>query len=211
MKPRIISYSLYYSQNSYLGVLYAYQKLSQLPVEVVRRPIHIPRSRGVLVAELLGGKESPVKSAYNREDCTRWARSHGIPISFIEDEMFRERVSRWATSVFEREELPARAYYASLGSGREEVLDRSFFRASFVAGLDVNEMDVVRTCVSESGLNIEEIMERAFSDEIGEMLNRSLQEFEKDGCPGVPTWVLKGERFWGKDRVDMLVERIHSL
>ena len=34
---------------------------------------------------------------------------------------------------------------------------------------------------------------------------------ERDQCPGVPTWVLKGERFWGKDRVDMLVERINSL
>jgi 2-hydroxychromene-2-carboxylate isomerase len=211
MKRKVTSYSLYYSQNSYLGVFYAYERLSQLPVEVVRRPIHIPRSRGVLVAELLGGKESPVKSSYNREDCSRWARSHGIPISFIERKVFRERISRWATSDFEREELPARAYYASLGTGQEEVLDRSFFDASFVKTLDVNEMDVVRSCISESGLNSEELIERAFSDEIGEMMNRSLQDFERDQCPGVPTWVLNGERFWGKDRVDMLVERINSL
>jgi 2-hydroxychromene-2-carboxylate isomerase len=211
MKRKVTSYSLYYSQNSYLGVFYAYERLSQLPVEVVRRPIHIPRSRGVLVAELLGGKESPVKSSYYREDCTRWARSHGIPISFIEREVFRERISRWATSDFEREELPARAYYASLGTGQEEVLDRSFFDASFVKKLDVNEMDVVRSCISESGLNTVEIVERALSHEIGEMMNRSLQEFERDQCPGVPTWVLNGERFWGKDRVDMLVERINSL
>jgi 2-hydroxychromene-2-carboxylate isomerase len=114
-------------------------------------------------------------------------------------------------SDFEREELPARAYYASLGTGQEEVLDRSFFDASFVKKLDVNEMGVVRSCISESGLNSEELIERAFSDEIGEMMNRSLQDFERDQCPGVPTWVLNGERFWGKDRVDMLVERINSL
>lgn len=211
MRPIITSYSLYYSQNSYLGILYAYEKLSQLPVEVVRRPIHVPRSRGVLVAELLGGKESPVKSSYNREDCARWARSHGIPISFIEREIFKERISRWATSDFEREELPARAYYASLGTGREEVLDRSLFHASFVRRLDVNEMDVVRSCISESGLNTDEIIERAFSDDIGAMVSRSLEGFERDQCPGVPTWILNGERFWGKDRVDMLVERISSL
>jgi hypothetical protein len=30
----------------------------------------------------------------------------------------------------------------------------------------------------------------------------ALNEYEQFGCPGVPTWVIQGERFWGKDRVD---------
>lgn len=39
----------------------------------------------------------------------------------------------------------------------------------------------------------------------------SASAFDRDRCPGVPTWVVNGERFWGKDRVELLAERIRSL
>ena len=32
--------------------------------------------------------------------------------------------------------------------------------------------------------------------------------FERDAAPGVPTWVVNGKRFWGKDRVEWLVEEV---
>ncbi len=106
MTIQIASYSIYHSSNSYLGLFYAYERLSALPVEVVRRPIFIPRSRGVLVADFLGGKESSVKTSYSHEDCIRWAKSHGLPMNFVDSKTFWERASRWEKSEFEREELP---------------------------------------------------------------------------------------------------------
>jgi len=36
MTIRVVSYSIYHSSNSYLGVLDAYNRLSKLPVEVIR-------------------------------------------------------------------------------------------------------------------------------------------------------------------------------
>ncbi|MEH2349126.1 MAG: hypothetical protein V7K55_14140 [Nostoc sp.] len=39
----------------------------------------------------------------------------------------------------------------------------------------------------------------------------ALTEYEQFGCPGVPTWVVEGERFWGKDRVDWVVEKVKQL
>ena len=39
----------------------------------------------------------------------------------------------------------------------------------------------------------------------------ALQEFERLQCPGVPTVVVNGQRFFGKDRVDWAVEACRVL
>ena len=205
---QVISYSIYHSSNSYLGILDAYHKLSPLPIELIRRPIFIPKDRGVLVTDFLGGKENKVRSSYNREDSQRWAKKLGIPISIVEPEQFEQWKKRWAQSTIGREELPARIYYAALGTGREEALDKALYRAAFVKGQDVNEESVVRRAIGEARLNADQLMAQAFSETVSEKLSQSLSDFEADQCPGVPTWILNGERFWGKDRLDLLIETI---
>lgn len=37
-------------------------------------------------------------------------------------------------------------------------------------------------------------------------VRNALDEFERLRCPGVPTVVVNGQRFFGKDRVDWAVE-----
>ena len=46
------------------------------------------------------------------------------------------------------------------------------------------------------------------TDEAAERVRAALAEFDRDELPGVPTWVLEGRRFWGKDRLDWLVREI---
>ena len=74
----VVSYTIYHSPNAYLGVLLAERALAGLPVVIERRPICIPKARGVKVADLVGSKEGPAQSSYHREDCMRWAHKHGI-------------------------------------------------------------------------------------------------------------------------------------
>jgi len=207
----IQSYTLYHSPNAYLGAVLAERRLAGLPVAVERRPIFVPRARGVKVADLVGGVETAVKSSYHREDCTRWARRLGVELSLLPSGAFEERARRWAASRWEREELPARAYYAALGSGREADLDRALFRAAWVLGADVNDEDVVRDAAEAAGLDGDRLLEQARGDDARLRLEDALAAFERDGCPGVPTWVVRGERFWGKDRVDLLAERIAEI
>jgi 2-hydroxychromene-2-carboxylate isomerase len=40
--------------------------------------------------------------------------------------------------------------------------------------------------------------------------DRIVDEAEALGVFGVPTMVFNGELFWGGDRIDMLIERIHN-
>ncbi len=204
----VVRYSIYHSPNAYLGAVHADALLANLPVELERRPIYVPRDRGVLIADLVGGRETARHGGYHREDCRRWATAHGVPIRFLPPGVFQERAARWARSDFEREELPARVYYASVGSGREGALDRALFEAAWVEGLDVNEESTLRAAAAKAGLDADEILDRAFTKEMGERVRASLVAFDEADGPGVPLWICEGERFWGKDRVELLAQRV---
>jgi 2-hydroxychromene-2-carboxylate isomerase len=208
---KVVCYSIYHSPNAYLGILLADRALNGLPVEIERRPICIPKARGVKVADLVGSKEPLLRGEYHREDCARWAKKYGIELNFPAAGVFEGRAERWRTSSFDREELPARAYYAAIGTRKEALLDRALFRAAWVEGLDVNEESVVCHAASSAGLDPDCLITQALQDNTQRMLDASVAAFERDRCPGVPTWVLNGERFWGKDRVEWLVERVKQL
>jgi 2-hydroxychromene-2-carboxylate isomerase len=72
MAVSVYSYTIYHSPNAYLGTVLPRRAIAELPeVELVRRPIYVPRERGLMIAELLGGKENRNAGSYNREDCRR--------------------------------------------------------------------------------------------------------------------------------------------
>jgi 2-hydroxychromene-2-carboxylate isomerase len=204
------SFTIYASANSYLGLVLAGRLLAGAPVVHRRRPILIPRARGVRVADLVGGKETAARARYHREDCQRWARRHGIPLTLIEPEEFQRRAARWAASPFEREELPARAFYAAEELGRGAEMDRALFAAAWVGGGDVNEEEVVAAAAAEAGLPPAELLARAKSEPIGVRARAALEAFDALECPGVPTFVLEGQRYWGKDRVTEVLEEVRE-
>ncbi len=207
----VVSYTIYHSPNAYLGTVLASRLLADVSVRVERRPIHIPRERGIKVADLIGSNEPPRKSSYHREDCARWAEAYGIELHFLQPGVFEERVARWRQSSFDREELPARAYYAAVGSGREAALDRALFKTAWVDGDDVNEEAVIRKAVANAGLDPDEILRRALGPETKLAVETALQAFDREEIPGVPTWIVNGKRFWGKDRVEWLVREVQRL
>lgn len=194
----VINYTIYHSPNAYLGVTLADRELAKLPVRVERQPIFIPHDRGVKVADLVGSQEPPRKGAYHREDCTRWAERHGIELHFLPPGIFEERARQWRQAPFGREELPARAYYAALGTGREAEFDRALFRAAWIAGQDVNDESVIRDAAGSVGLDADSLLKRALDEERRRIAYAALAAFDRDEAPGVPTWVINGKRFWGK-------------
>jgi 2-hydroxychromene-2-carboxylate isomerase len=203
----IYSYTIYHSPNAYLGSVLLRRALADLPdMQLIRRPFLIPRTRGVLVADLIGSKEPPVKGSYNREDCARWSQRYDIPFVYPPPEVFLERRARWSRSKWEREELPSRAFYAALGSGHEDELDQALFEAAWVAGFDVNEPETIQWAATRAGLDADRLFSMLESEDSGAQARKALAEFDTAGCPGVPTFVLDGERYFGKDRVDWLIE-----
>jgi 2-hydroxychromene-2-carboxylate isomerase len=206
MAVTVYSYTIYHSPNAYLGTVLLRRALAGLAgVELVRRPIYVPRGRGPMIAELLGGKENRNAGSYNREDCHRWSERFAIPMSYPDPSVFHERAKRWAAARFEREELPARAFYAA-NVDQRDMLDQALFEAAWVEGLDVNERKTIEWAAKRAGLDAERLMTDLAEPGPSEEVRTALAEFERLQCPGVPTAVLDGQRFFGKDRVDWVAE-----
>jgi 2-hydroxychromene-2-carboxylate isomerase len=74
-----------------------------------------------------------------------------------------------------------------------------------VAGLDVNEPETIRWAAREAGLDEDWLLSALEGDGPGAEARQALAELDRLACPGVPCFVLEGERFFGKDRVDWLV------
>jgi 2-hydroxychromene-2-carboxylate isomerase len=205
------SYTIYHSPNAYLGTVLLRRSLAAIHDAVlVRRPIFVPRERGVLVAEMLGGKENRNAGSYHREDCRRWADRYSIPFQYPPHGVFSERAVRWAQSSFHREELPARAYYAAEPRQRD-AFDDALFAAAWIEGLDVNEPDTIRWAANRAGVDGDVLLASAQADEPGVEVRTALGEFDSHSCPGVPTVIVEGERFFGKDRVHWVIEACQRL
>jgi 2-hydroxychromene-2-carboxylate isomerase len=206
MSVLVYSYTIYHSPNAYLGTVLLRRAIADLPgVELVRRPFLIPRERGLMIAELLGGKENRNAGSYNREDCRRWSERYGIPMSYPDPSVFHERAKVWATSRFDREELPARALYAA-DPAKRDLFDQALFEAAWVEGLDVNEPATIVWAAQRAGLDPDRLIAASTAPGPGEEAQAALAEFERLHCPGVPTVVVNGQRFFGKDRVDWVAD-----
>jgi 2-hydroxychromene-2-carboxylate isomerase len=77
-----------------------------------------------------------------------------------------------------------------------------------VEGQDVNEVDTIRHAAQSVGLDADEVLHRAAEEEVGRAVSHALAAFDREEIPGVPTWVVNGKRFWGKDRVEWLVQEV---
>jgi 2-hydroxychromene-2-carboxylate isomerase len=74
------------------------------------------------------------------------------------------------------------------------------FEAAWVEGLDVNEPATVVWAAGRAGLDPEVLMMELAGPGPAEGVRTALAEFERLQCPGVPTVVVDGQRFFGKDR-----------
>jgi 2-hydroxychromene-2-carboxylate isomerase len=203
----IESFTIYHSPNAYLGSVLLRRAMVDRPdIALVRRPIFVPRERGLLVAEMLGGRENAHAGSYNREDCARWAKRHAIPFFYPEPHVFAERAQRWAASEFHREELPARAFHAAAATGRQVALDDALFAAAWVEGLDVNEPATILWACARASVDGEALLQSLRRDDVAAQAVAALDAFDRLKCPGVPTFVVAGQRFFGKDRIDWLLD-----
>jgi 2-hydroxychromene-2-carboxylate isomerase len=210
MTITVYSYTIYHSPNAYLGTVLLRQAIAGLPdVQLVRRPIYVPRERGLMIAEMLGGKENRNAGSYLREDCRRWSERFSIPFAYPDPAVFHQRAARWAASAYDREELPARAFYAA-GADKREPLDQALFEAAWVEGLDVNEPETIGWAAQRAGLDPDHLMMRLAETATGKEALAALDEFDRLRCPGVPTVVVNGQRYFGKDRIDWVLDVCHA-
>ncbi len=150
------------------------------------------------VFEAFGWKSSPFvlqkeKGAYVWKDMGRQARKHGLP--------FR-RPSRFPQNSV----LPVRVALL----GREESwmppFARAMARANFAEDRDISSVETVTEVLESLALPAAAILARASAPEERPRLRAQVQRAQALGIFGAPTFLVRGEMYWGNDRLEDALE-----
>ena len=146
---------------------------------------------------LVGPAETKTKRRYTFHDVARRADRLGLKLQGPPAHPFRS-LEALRTAVVFREE-------SSLVELCVAISDAAWSR-----GLDLTDVEVLKTIVRECGLNAGNLPERLSAQAVKDTLREWTQEALDLGVFGVPTFVDDGELFWGQDRLPDLAGRVEG-
>ena len=136
------------------------------------------------------------KVRYSYLDARRWAnRRGGFPI-------------RGPLKVYDSTPALVGALYAQR-RGRFREYTETVYSRFFQRALEIDQPEAIAGVMAELGMSPEEY--RSFlAGEGARAFEAGLAEAEGDHIFGVPIFVLRGELFWGHDRIPLLEERLRE-
>jgi 2-hydroxychromene-2-carboxylate isomerase len=176
------------STYSYVAGMRIESECARAGVELTYRPFLL----GPIFTELLGIKDSPfnvhpVRGRYMWRDLERLCEKHGIP---------------WRRpTVFPRNSILAARVALSAGAAIGPVT-RAIFSANFAEDRDIADAGVLRELVDSAGGDGAQAVEQAQTSEVKARLRANTAEALRLGIFGAPDFVVKGELFFGQDRLE---------
>lgn len=166
--------------------------------EVRFRPVNLAG-----VFEMSGGlplaKRHPVRQAYRFVELQRWREKRGVPLT-LKPAFFP------ANPVL----ADCCAIAVAEAGGPAAACSARFFRAIWVDDLNIADEAVLAGLMREMGLDADAVLEAAGSAAIQEAYQENQRLAIDLGVIGSPCYVLKGEPFWGQDRLELLEDALAS-
>jgi 2-hydroxychromene-2-carboxylate isomerase len=139
-------------------------------------------------------KRAPQRQAYRLAELRRWSAHRGVPLN-LHPRYFpcaAERAALWLIAADEIDHDAALALVASIG------------RALWAEERDIADEGTLARLAAPLGLAVPLLAERAAAPDTRVRYDTLTQEAIDRGVFGVPTYVLRGELYWGQDRLDFL-------
>jgi 2-hydroxychromene-2-carboxylate isomerase len=159
-------------------------------------PVDLPnvyaRTGGVLL-----GQRSPQRQAYRVAELARWCRKLGIhvnpkPAFMCPDADLASRIVIAA----DLRGLPVLELY------------KAILKAEWCDDQDISDMATLRGILERLGLDAPALLEAAGQPDIESAYRRNTDDAVKAGVFGSPSYVYRGDVFWGQDRLEMLEEAV---
>lgn len=159
-------------------------------------PVDLPdvysRTGGVLL-----GQRSPERQAYRVAELARWCRKLGVhvnpqPAHMCPDAGLASRI----------------VIAADLADTPVPALYKAILKAQWVDEQDISDPAVLRGVLERLGLPADRLLTAAQAPAIDAAYRRNTDDAVKAGVFGSPSYVFRGEVFWGQDRLDMLEETL---
>jgi 2-hydroxychromene-2-carboxylate isomerase len=101
--------------------------------------------------------------------------------------------------------LAARVATAALAEGWGEDFSRAVYRAEFAEGRNLGDPAVIADVVGKLGHDSTAALARAQSDEIKGALRAATEQAQRLDIFGAPSFIARGELFWGNDRLEQAI------
>ena len=172
---------------SYLSVMRITALANAAGVKVRWRPFNV---RPLMAENNVALRTEKAKVKYLWRDIERRAATHGLP--FVKPPI-------WTT---DPDLLANRVGIVASQEGWCEAYTLASFRAWYLDGLPLGTRDSLEHILCPLGHDPETVIARAESEDIRIELERETQAARECGIFGSPSFVVKGELFWGDDRLE---------
>ena len=166
-------------------------------VPVAVKPIDLAR-----VFPVSGGvplkQRAPQRQAYRLVELKRWSAHRHVPLNLHPKHfpLTSDLPACWVLAAEERDTSDALRLLGGIG------------RALWSQERDVSDAATLRAIASELGLDADRLSERAAAPDTRVHYDTLTQEAIDRGVFGVPTYVVRGEMFWGQDRLDFVARAL---
>ena len=188
-KRKVRLYFAYNSPYAFLANTRAERELAAHSVELEYRPMYSPRKGG-------GGPNiSPAKLKYLFEDVGRFAEEYGLSLN---PGPFADTGNACRGFLYAQEKGGAREYHDAV------------YAARWLEGKDIGDEAVLTEIAERCGLNRGEFLAALKAPRYSDALDQINKDAEADGVFGIPTFLYRGERFWGNDRIEWLIRALKA-
>ena len=177
------------STYSYLSAMRIEALAASAGVEVVWKPLllgPIFRAQGWDTSPF---NLYPAKGRYMVRDMERLAAARGLPFKL--------------PSPFPQNSLhAARLALIGLAEGWGVAFTRAVYEAEFADGANIGDKRVLAGLLTRLGLDAEALLARSETPETKQRLRQQTEEAQELGIFGAPSFLTRGELFWGDDRLE---------
>ena len=182
------------STYSYLSVMRIGEMADRAGVEVDWRPFWLGPIFKAQGWETSPFNLYPVKGAYMWRDMERFCAERSLPL--CRPDPFPQN------SI-----LAARTALLALKAPQGKAFCRAVYAAEFGEGRGINDPDLLRGLLEQSGLAAG-LVDEAGSEPAKQALRDSVAGAMQLGIFGAPSFIADGELFWGDDRLEMALARL---
>lgn len=139
-------------------------------------------------------QRSPQRQAYRLVELARWKEHLGVPLN-TQPQFFPvppELAARWIIAAGES------------GGGADLALTGALMRGVWAQERDISDAATIESIAASAGLDTKALAQRAARETTKERYDALTQEAIDRSVFGAPTYIYKGEAFWGQDRLDFL-------
>ncbi|WP_153771054.1 2-hydroxychromene-2-carboxylate isomerase [Labrenzia sp. CE80] len=145
------------------------------------------------------GKRHPARQAYRFIEMQRWRDKRDVPLSF-EPKFFPTKPGLADRS----------AIALAQAEGPVWEFSAAMFKAIWVDDLDIAEEHVVRQGLADVGVHPDDVLSKVAGQDVSIQYQQNQKAAAEAGVIGSPCYVLRGEPFWGQDRIDLLEDALIS-